>query len=135
MTKLRLFVVGLTACLTLSTALPLGRRASVLFTDDDRGARNDAVLVADGANQRAGGDLGGTVATKSGSNVLSGTVFQYLRNDAFDARNFFVRKVSQADGETRPPTRSSGTLASNGSCLRPWQSRRRSSTVGRCSFR
>jgi Carboxypeptidase regulatory-like domain/TonB-dependent Receptor Plug Domain len=39
-----------------------------------------------------------SVATKSGSNVFSGTVFEYLRNDAFDARNFFVRKVPQADG-------------------------------------
>ena len=34
-----------------------------------------------------------SVATKSGSNMLHGTVFEYLRNDAFDARNFFVRKV------------------------------------------
>src|SRR5262245_35610038 len=39
-----------------------------------------------------------SVATKSGSNTLHGTVFEYLRNDAFDARNFFVRKVAQADG-------------------------------------
>jgi hypothetical protein len=39
-----------------------------------------------------------SVATKSGSNLLHGTIFEYLRNDAFDARNFFVRKVAQADG-------------------------------------
>ena len=48
-----------------------------------------------------------SVATKSGSNVLSGTVFEYVRNDAFDARNFFVRKVQQADGslvkDPKPP--------------------------------
>ena len=48
-----------------------------------------------------------SVATKSGSNLLHGTVFEYLRNDAFDARNFFVRKVSQADGslvkDPKPP--------------------------------
>ncbi len=48
-----------------------------------------------------------SVATKSGSNVFSGTVFEYLRNDAFDARNFFVRKVPQADGslvkDPKPP--------------------------------
>ena len=42
-----------------------------------------------------------SVATKSGSNALSGTVFEYLRNDAFDARNFFVRKVAQGDGSLR----------------------------------
>src|SRR5688572_4374237 len=39
-----------------------------------------------------------SVATKSGSNLLHGTVFEYVRNDAFDARNFFVRKVAAADG-------------------------------------
>ena len=48
-----------------------------------------------------------SVATKSGSNMLHGTVFEYLRNDAFDARNFFVRKVPQADGglvkDPKPP--------------------------------
>ena len=35
-----------------------------------------------------------SVSTKSGSNQLHGTVFEYLRNDAFDARNFFVRKTT-----------------------------------------
>src|SRR5687767_2289791 len=48
-----------------------------------------------------------SVATKSGSNLLHGTIFEYLRNDAFDARNFFVRKVAQADGslvkDPKPP--------------------------------
>jgi hypothetical protein len=39
-----------------------------------------------------------SVSTKSGSNQLRGTVFEYLRNDAFDARNFFVRKTTAADG-------------------------------------
>ena len=39
-----------------------------------------------------------SVSTKSGSNQLHGTGFEYLRNDAFDARNFFVRKVERPDG-------------------------------------
>ncbi len=48
-----------------------------------------------------------SVATKSGSNMLHGTAFEYLRNDAFDARNFFVRKVALPDGslqvDPKPP--------------------------------
>ena len=39
-----------------------------------------------------------SVATKSGSNTLHGTAFEYVRNDAFDSRNFFVRKVQRPDG-------------------------------------
>ena len=48
-----------------------------------------------------------SVATKSGSNMLHGTAFEYVRNDAFDARNFFVRKVARPDGtlqvDPKPP--------------------------------
>ncbi len=48
-----------------------------------------------------------SVATKSGSNMLHGTVFEYLRDDAFDARNFFVRKVQLPNGtlqvDPKPP--------------------------------
>ena len=48
-----------------------------------------------------------SVSTKSGSNVLHGTAFEYLRNDAFDARNFFVRKTTRPDGavvvDPKPP--------------------------------
>jgi len=48
-----------------------------------------------------------SVATKSGSNTLHGTAFEYVRNDAFDARNFFVRKTQRPDGslqvDPKPP--------------------------------
>jgi hypothetical protein len=48
-----------------------------------------------------------SVATKSGSNTVRGTAFEYVRNDAFDARNFFVRKVERPDGslqvDPKPP--------------------------------
>jgi hypothetical protein len=48
-----------------------------------------------------------SVSTKSGTNSLHGTAFEYLRDDAFDARNFFVRKVALPDGtlvvDPKPP--------------------------------
>ncbi len=37
-----------------------------------------------------------TIITKSGSNQLHGDLFEYLRNDWFDARNYFDRGAKQA---------------------------------------
>jgi hypothetical protein len=38
-----------------------------------------------------------TIATKSGSNRLHGSLFEFLRNSALDARNFFDRKLRESD--------------------------------------
>jgi hypothetical protein len=37
-----------------------------------------------------------SVVTKSGSNLFHGSLFDYVRNDVFDARNFFDKKSSPA---------------------------------------
>ena len=65
-----------------------------------------------------------SVATKSGSNMLHGTVFEYLRDDAFDARNFFVRKVPlrrRRRCRSIPSRRSTGT-SSAARPAAPWSS-------------
>src|SRR5262249_57868523 len=36
------------------------------------------------------------ISTKSGSNTWHGSLFEYLRNEWFDARNYFDRGVKQA---------------------------------------
>lgn len=56
-------------------------------------------LQAPGAINSGSGTGGQiNVVTKSGSNQFYGSVFEYLRNDALDARNFF-------DRETKAPLR------------------------------
>jgi hypothetical protein len=47
-----------------------------------------------------------SVSTKSGSNEFRGTVFDFIRNDVFDATNYFAQRV-RADGSAvpKPPLR------------------------------
>lgn len=42
------------------------------------------------------------IITRSGSNALHGSLYEYLRNSAFDARNYFNTKVNPADGSYNP---------------------------------
>jgi carboxypeptidase family protein len=44
------------------------------------------------------------VATKSGSNELHGSAFEFLRNQIFDARNFFARNQAGPTGQDIPDT-------------------------------
>ena len=39
-----------------------------------------------------------TVATRSGTNQFHGEVFDYFRNEALDARNYFNRGLNPATG-------------------------------------
>ena len=63
-----------------------------------------------------GHSTGGIVAltTRSGTNTFHGTVFEYLRNDALDARNFFSRnkpplRLNQFGGSLGGPIRKDKT--------------------------
>ena len=53
-------------------------------------------LLTSNYNAEYGRSAGGivTVVTKSGTNQLHGTLYEYLRNDALDSRSFFQPSVS-----------------------------------------
>lgn len=52
-------------------------------------------ILTETAPPEFGGTSGATttVVTRSGSNELHGTIYEFLRNDALDARNFFAAQV------------------------------------------
>jgi hypothetical protein len=66
------------------------------------------------AGHRVGGQV--SVVTKSGTNSFHGTVFEFLRNSALDARNFFDQdtipplKRNQFGGSAGGPIRKDGTF-------------------------
>lgn len=52
-------------------------------------------ILTHNANAEFGNSLGSTtnIITRSGTNQIHGTVWEFLRNDAFDARNYFASRV------------------------------------------
>lgn len=59
----------------------------------------DVVSITNGTEAEYGRNSGGTVniVTKSGTNEIHGSVYEYFRNNALDARNFFNSKPGLQD--------------------------------------
>jgi hypothetical protein len=60
-------------------------------------------IMANGFSSEFGGSAGGVIVanTKSGSNTIKGSLFEYFRNEVLDAPNFFSPVV---DGEKQRPS-------------------------------
>ncbi|MBI4479412.1 MAG: TonB-dependent receptor [Acidobacteria bacterium] len=62
-------------------------------------------VIASGYSAEYGSSSGGVfnAVTKSGTNNFHGSVFEYLRNDKLDARNFFDRDAANPTVRSDPP--------------------------------
>jgi len=61
---------------------------------------------------RAGGQI--TIATQSGTNAFHGSAYEFLRNSALDARNFFDRQVRPTDPRIPPFRRNQFGVSAGG---------------------
>ena len=78
-----------------NTSTPNGSAGQVMGVDAVR--EFNVVQHTYGAEygKRAGGQI--SIVTSSGTNQLHGSAFEYLRNSALDARNFFDRQINPGD--------------------------------------
>ncbi|MGD0014868.1 MAG: TonB-dependent receptor [Bryobacteraceae bacterium] len=60
-----------------------------------------------------------SIVTRSGTNSIHGSVFEFLRNAAFDARNFFDRQSVAAPGRIPPFVRNEFGLTNGGPVVIP----------------
>ncbi len=70
--------------------------------------------------RNSGGQI--TVVTRSGTNRISGSAYEYHRNDALDARNYF-------DGDEKPDFTRNRCSRASGACARPSPRRARFSSA------
>ncbi len=85
-----------TSCSTASTTTRPGCRRSCIFPSVD--ALDEFKLQTSTYSAEFGRSLGGVVnlQIKSGTNQFRGSAFEFLRNDAFDANNFFNNRAGRA---------------------------------------
>ena len=85
-----------TTCSTASTTTRPGCRPSCIFPSVD--ALDEFKLQTITYSAEFGRSLGGVVnlQIKSGTNQLHGSAFEFHRNDAFDANNFFNNRAGRA---------------------------------------
>ena len=115
----------------------------VLFPSVD--ALDEFKLQTSTYSAEFGRSLGGVVnlQIKSGTNTLHGSGFEFLRNDAFDANNYFNDRAGRAEARLQPApvrrhdrrARSSRTRRSSSSTTRATASTRARPTCRRCRRR